>query len=76
MKKKIYTIPIRAVIFAFNHGIISEESLNHLSENPEEITLHKNHILFKSNRRNVVIQHLGDFDFIPVSAVIPDGIGG
>jgi hypothetical protein len=76
MTKKYSTIPIRAIIFAYNHGFISEEILLHLTDNPEEIIYDKNHILFKDNHRSFAIQHVGNFDFMPVSTVIPDGIGG
>jgi hypothetical protein len=76
MARKYSTIPIRAVIFAYLHGFISEDTINHLTENPEEIIYSGNDILFKDNSRHVAIQHLGDFDFMPISAVIPDGIGG
>lgn len=74
MKKS--TLPIRAVIFAFTQGFISQESLEHLTDNPEEIQHNGNHIIFETKSRNFIILHCGDFDFIPVSSVIPDSIGG
>jgi hypothetical protein len=73
---KFATISIRAVIFAFKHGYIGEETLNHLSDNPDEIERQNNLILFKDKERHVAIQYLGDIDFAPVSSVIADGIGG